>query len=574
MEHKRTSLTIAQVNLLLLICMVLILGGSIAMQGLSTTWVLLAREVLFVLAPALVALLVLRLAARETLRAREVLRVRWPGWRVALMCTLIGLGGWLIDVWLGAVLVELLGYTVPLPPDFYPTTAGQALATLVVLAVVAPICEEVLFRGVIQRGYEQLGAWPSILIGGVLFIIFHQSLPQGLALMPLAFLLGYLTWRTDSLLSSIVVHVVNNTLAALMIILAAFALRIGASVDQATMPEINVALCSLPAALVGLALVFVGLRGIQRWAPQPPPIPRVTLRPGFLPWLARIWPILLILPLYLIAISAEAVIGRAPELLAFGRPVRWSAAPWDSPHTWTYEIQASPGTATLSEPLGQARCSLTPQGDTFALACERKQTIYEPDSDQGPHRRGDVKEHLEARWRASDLRLLSAERTTQIKTPEGDTVTIESLTVPDGDAVEVTVRQAGGAPETVHLDVGQPASSLLPGPVPVGAPTVLESAEWPWRFSALPFEGVYSAQAALVYPYNLEGASEEGSSPQIELTSVVVASAEPIRTPAGATIAWRVQVGDDWVAWYDSEAPYNLVALDNGVERWVLTSAE
>jgi membrane protease YdiL (CAAX protease family) len=570
MERKRSSPTIAQVNLLLLVSMVLILGGSIAMRNLSTTWTLFAREVLFILAPAIFALLALRLPARE------VLRVRWPGSRVLLMCALIGLGGWLIDIWLGAMFVQLLGYTVPLPPDFYPTTVGQALATFVVLAVVAPICEEVLFRGVIQRGYEQLGAWPSILIGGLLFVIFHQSLPQGLALIPLAFLLGYLAWRTNSLLSSIVVHVVNNALAALMIIVAVFALQLDVPAGQAAMPEINVALCTLPAALVGLALLLVGLRGIQRWAPPPPPIPRATLRPGFLPWLARIWPLLLILPFYLLAISAEAVIGRAPELLALGRPVRWSDAPWDGPRTWAYEIQVSPEAGSLDEPVGQARCSLSPEGETWMLACNRQQSAYEVDTDRGPYRGNDVEERLEARWRAGDLGLLSAERHTQVGTPEGETLVIESLTVPDGDAVTVTLRRPAapprGSPETVHLAVEQPSGLLRTGPVV--APAVLESGEWPWRLSALPFEGVYSARVALVRPYSLREGNDDVDGPQLESTAVVVAGAEPIKTPAGATIAWRVQVGDDWVAWYDAEAPHTLVALDNGVERWVLTSVE
>jgi membrane protease YdiL (CAAX protease family) len=544
--------------------MVLILGGSVVMRRLSTTWMLFAREVLFILAPALLALLALKLPVRETLR------LRWPGSRVVLLSALIGLGGWLIDIWLGAMFVELLGYTVPLPPDFYPTTAGQALATFLVLALVAPICEEVLFRGVIQRGYEQLGAWPSIIIGGLLFIIFHQSLPQGLALMPLAFLLGYLTWRTDSLLSSIVVHVVNNALAALMIITAVFVLQINVPAEQAAMPEISAALCTLPAALVGGALVFAGLLGIRRWASPPSPLPRATLRPGFLPWLARVWPLVLIAPLYLLAISAEAVIGRAPELLALGRPVRWSAAPWDGPRTWTYEIQVSPEAEAQSDPLGQARCSLTPQGETWVLACERQRAAYELDTDQGPYRSGDVEERLEARWRASDLALLSAERHARVGTPEGGTVTIESLTVPDRDAVAVTLRQDGASPEIVQLALEQPASS--PWLRPVGAPTVLESAEWPWRFSALPFEGVYSARVSVVHPYRLEEASSDAGGPRLEPTSVVIAGAEPMKTPAGAYIAWRVQVGDDWVAWYDSESPYTLLSLDNGAERWVLTS--
>jgi hypothetical protein len=215
---------------------------------------------------------------------------------------------------------------------------------------------------------------------------------------------------------------------------------------------------------------------------------------------------------------------------------------------------------------------LTPEGQVFVLACERQQSAYELDADPDAHRSGDTEERLEARWRAGDLRLLSAERRAQVGTPEGDTVTVESLTVPDGEAVAVTLDRGGGATETVRLAVEQPSVFLRPDAV--GAPTVLESAEWPWRLSALPFEGFYSARASLVYPYTLEDRNDDVGTPRIEPTAVVIASAEPIKTPAGPYIAWRVQVGDDWVAWYDAKAPHTLVALDNGVEKWVLASVE
>jgi hypothetical protein len=100
----------------------------------------------------------------------------------------------------------------------------------------------------------------------------------------------------------------------------------------------------------------------------------------------------------------------------------------------------------------------------------------------------------------------------------------------------------------------------------------LESGEWPWRFSALPFDVFYSAQATMVDPEAWREAGDNG--PTASPTHVVVYGAEPIKTPAGTFIAWQVRVGDDWMAWYDVERPHALVALDNGVETWVLMSAE
>jgi hypothetical protein len=98
---------------------------------------------------------------------------------------------------------------------------------------------------------------------------------------------------------------------------------------------------------------------------------------------------------------------------------------------------------------------------------------------------------------------------------------------------------------------------------------VIECGEWPWRFSALPFQGVYSEQAILLDPD-----PPESSDPTLTRASVVVYGSEPLSTPAGTFIAWRVEVGPDHVAWYDAKAPHTLVALEDGIEKWVLTSAE
>ena len=230
--------------------MVLILGGSLAMAAWPTYRVLAVREVAFILLPACLVMLALRQPPQEQAR---LLRLRWPGGRVAALSALIGAGGWLVDSWMGVLLSEGLGYVSPLPPDFFPTTPGRALALLVVLALLAPICEETLFRGLIQRGYEELSPRAAILAGGALFAMFHQSLPQGLALLPLAFTLGYLVWRSDSLFTGIIAHAANNALAGILIV--------AATAD----PEIATFVGTWPAALAGAALAAFGLWGVRRW---------------------------------------------------------------------------------------------------------------------------------------------------------------------------------------------------------------------------------------------------------------------------------------------------------------------
>ena len=89
------------------------------------------------------------------------------------------------------------------------------------IALLAPILEELLFRGAIQ-GYLQSvlkHPWVAILIASSIFGVVHMNPAQ----IPFAFLLGamfgWLYYRTGSLLPGIIGHVLNNSIAAVSMIL-------------------------------------------------------------------------------------------------------------------------------------------------------------------------------------------------------------------------------------------------------------------------------------------------------------------------------------------------------------------
>ncbi len=85
-------------------------------------------------------------------------------------------------------------------------------------AVMAPIVEEVLFRGFLlpplarRAGEQQAVVW-----GGLLFGVVHMTDP--FAVVPLVVLgsgLGWLRWRSGSLWPAILLHSANNTIALVM----------------------------------------------------------------------------------------------------------------------------------------------------------------------------------------------------------------------------------------------------------------------------------------------------------------------------------------------------------------------
>jgi membrane protease YdiL (CAAX protease family) len=91
------------------------------------------------------------------------------------------------------------------------------LGAIAVTCVVAPICEELLFRGFIFRSLSNWrGIWPAAVITGLLFGAVHGLSAPAVDLLPLAFL-GFVLclvyhW-SGSLYPCIALHVLNNAIA-------------------------------------------------------------------------------------------------------------------------------------------------------------------------------------------------------------------------------------------------------------------------------------------------------------------------------------------------------------------------
>lgn len=83
------------------------------------------------------------------------------------------------------------------------------------IGLLAPVCEELVFRGAVLRALLRWTPrhWLAIAISALLFALIHANPIQ----MPHAFLvgllLGWLYYRTDSIVPSIVYHWVNNSIA-------------------------------------------------------------------------------------------------------------------------------------------------------------------------------------------------------------------------------------------------------------------------------------------------------------------------------------------------------------------------
>ena len=99
------------------------------------------------------------------------------------------------------------------PTHWEPAHARAFAANIVLFAIVAPIVEELTFRGVGQSLLAFLGRWPSMIVVGFAFGAAHGLVEALLVLVPFGIALAWLRDRTKSVLPGMVVHGLFNGIA-------------------------------------------------------------------------------------------------------------------------------------------------------------------------------------------------------------------------------------------------------------------------------------------------------------------------------------------------------------------------
>lgn len=130
--------------------------------------------------------------------------------------------GWIFAA-LVAYLILTSIYTVLVDPPSEQLPSGLedadqnlllAIATGMLLIVVAPLAEEVFFRGFMYQAFRNsFGVLPGALLSALIFGAIHFEFFKLVQLAILGVILALLFEKTRSLWSPIILHAVNNTLA-------------------------------------------------------------------------------------------------------------------------------------------------------------------------------------------------------------------------------------------------------------------------------------------------------------------------------------------------------------------------
>lgn len=136
--------------------------------------------------------------------------VRTRPWFVLFWCVLAALGALVPSTWLQELMPAL--------PNFAEQEFDMILKDrwgYIIVGLLAPFAEELVFRGAVLRSLLRWNSnqWIGIALSALLFAVIHMNPAQ----MPHAFLigllLGWMYWRTDSIVPGVVYHWVNNTVA-------------------------------------------------------------------------------------------------------------------------------------------------------------------------------------------------------------------------------------------------------------------------------------------------------------------------------------------------------------------------
>jgi uncharacterized protein len=458
---------------------------------------------LFLLAGDPILLVATLLVARREKRAlRPALRWNWSGWTQVGLGLVMGLGAYTAGVLVELVVTLIFGPVQNIDIRSFINDPLMLAAFLLAAVVMAPLCEELIFRGYFLGIYEHyMGRAAVLALVSLLFAVLHLQFFGIFSILPAAFLLTYMAMRSGSLAPGMAAHFAFNLAGS----------TLGLTAVKASALLAGVMSCGL-ILVAPLAGIFALAYFRRITPPRPAPARLLSGSAG----LRLAWPLVIAGLVYIAFAGAEVVMNRFPQLLAGDMPGLRQPA-YRLPASFNYQAD----TLIPFGPAASIQCSLADQGASLLLDCKRSQ----PGMLFNPASRLDFSVTLQA----GTLDLESA-RYTFSGSPQAWSAEIQPQ--PDGSYIYV-YKPAGGAEQDIRL----PAGALVDG-------------SWPWQLSGLDFTRLRGRGGKV----QLVSIDARGL-PSVQETAVQNLGLQQDDIPSGSYQTWNLTVGRD-SAHYDLESPH------------------
>lgn len=139
------------------------------------------------------------------------------GTKNVVLTLLIGISfGFVSDYIIGLIPFPTM-LTESFEASYALTSAGNPIVNFIAVAILAPIVEEVFFRGLIYtRMRKGMSAKAAIILSSLVFGLAHGEIIWILSAFSMGVVLAWVFEKTGSLLPCIIIHAVNNTLSIIL----------------------------------------------------------------------------------------------------------------------------------------------------------------------------------------------------------------------------------------------------------------------------------------------------------------------------------------------------------------------
>ena len=209
-NFKYPSIASSLIIFLILILFTLILGAPFAILPEYVDWFdkNVANAIAYVL-PMLATIYVVYKRIKKTSDVKKVFSFKIGGFNKYLIIIPLTL---VMMLW-----VDFFASLIPMPDwiaEIFKEAFNLSIPNIIMIAILAPLLEEILVRGLVLRGYLlNYSPIKSIIASAVFFGAIHLNPWQFVGGFISGLFLGYLYYKTKSLVPTILVHFLNNSIS-------------------------------------------------------------------------------------------------------------------------------------------------------------------------------------------------------------------------------------------------------------------------------------------------------------------------------------------------------------------------
>ena len=194
--------------------------------------------------PSIAAARLSKVPALERLGLR---RGNWPLWAWLAAAAATPLVGLISSIVVGQFVEESESLKTMTDVFIFHGDNGFLIPLALMIGLTPGICEELLFRGYVQtRLNKTAGPIVGITVASLLFAAFHMDPVHIIAVFPLGCYLGFVAWRSGSILPAMLGHFVNNVVSVIAVVMA---------------PDGKTDVLDLPSQVMTLSILVTGIIG-------------------------------------------------------------------------------------------------------------------------------------------------------------------------------------------------------------------------------------------------------------------------------------------------------------------------